>query len=216
MPTESQFLAFQGLRVHFRVVEPEGQLRHRLFILSSPLTSTFNWRKLLPELSQLGCLMVLMDLPGFGESDCGPAVPQSNEMRSHMAWGVLDELDHQRGEGLALWHLMGHGVACQTILTMANEYPDSVRSHIHVAPTLESAILPRQRRTAAGPSKADERWYARNIASAEGPHVHGRRAPAAGILRRLGGGDPQTGRHGLNETTRTDLSVRVDFFDTNS
>ena len=168
MPGNSRFLSFHGQRVHFRVAEPEGELQHRVFMLSSPLSSTFNWRKLLPELTQLGCLVVMMDLPGFGEGDCGPDSPQSNDVRARIAWGVLDELDRETGEELALWHLIGHGTACQTILTMANEYPDSVRSQVHIAPTLESAIVPRPRRSGANVSRADEKWFDRNIQNPDG------------------------------------------------
>lgn len=168
VPAKSQFLSFQGLRVHFRVAEPEGELQHRVLALSSPLSSTFNWRKLLPELTQLGCLVVMLDLPGFGESDCGPGVPQSNELRANIAWGVLDEFDRKLGTDLSLWHLMAHGSACQTILTMANEYPDSVRSQIHLSPTLERALVPRPRRAAVGGTKLEEKWFARNVQNPEG------------------------------------------------
>ena len=169
MPAESQYLSFQGLRVHFRVIEPETELKHRLLMLSSPFTSTFNWRKLIPELAQLGCLMVLADLPGFGESDSGPGVPQGDDLRAHMTWGVLDEIDRRTGEDLALWHLMAHGSACRTILTMANEYPDSVRSQIHVSPVLEEISLPRPLLPfGSGGRSPEEKWYDRNILSEEG------------------------------------------------
>ena len=168
MSGKSRYLSFHGQRVHFRVAEPEGELKHRILMLSSPLSSTFNWRKLLPELTQLGCLVAMMDLPGFGEGDCSPDTPQSNEVRAHIAWGVLDELDRETGEELALWHLIGHGTACQTILTMANEYPDSVRSQVHISPTLESAIVPRPRRSGANTGRAEERWFDRNIQNPDG------------------------------------------------
>ena len=167
MPAKSRFLAFRGQRVHFRVAEPEAELKHRVFMLSSPLGSTFNWRKLLPELTQLGCMVVMMDLPGFGEGDCGPDISQRNDIRANMAWGVLDEVDREIGSELSLWHLIGHGSACQTILAMANEYPDSVRSQIHIAPGLEEALTPKPRR-GVDRTRADEKWYDKNILNEEG------------------------------------------------
>ena len=87
MTEESRYLSFSGLRVHFRVVMPDVPVKNRMLMLSSPLTSTFSWRKLLPELSGLGCLTVLMDPPGFGRSDC--AAPVDPEVRDSIAWGVL-------------------------------------------------------------------------------------------------------------------------------
>lgn len=122
-------------------------VKSRLLLLSSPLISTFHWRKLLPELDGLGCLTVLMDLPGFGRSDV--CAPQDARERAGMVWGVLDEVDRAFGAPLSLWHLGGHGLACATILTMAAHCPDSVKSQIHFAPLFCSGKL-------AGSA---ERWY---------------------------------------------------------
>ena len=129
---ESQFLSFSGVRVHFCVVRPDVPVRNRMLLLSSPLISTFHWRKLLPELAGLGCLAVLADLPGFGRSD--PEAPQGTDVRANLLWGVLDDVDRSMGAPMSLWHLAGHGIACATLLRMAVQYPDSVKSQIHIAP----------------------------------------------------------------------------------
>lgn len=131
---ESQFLTFMGIRVHFSVSQPEGTLKNRVLLLSSPLINTFHWRKLLPELSQLGCMTVMVDLPGFGRSDCAEEVPMDPDLRASILWGILDNVDSATDAPLSLWHLMGHGSACPTILCMANQYPDSVKSQIHLSP----------------------------------------------------------------------------------
>jgi pimeloyl-ACP methyl ester carboxylesterase len=89
------YLSFQGLRVFYRAAEPEGELKHRVLCLSSPFTSTFSWRKLAPELTELGCLMLMVDLPGFGRSDYDRALPGDAETRAHLVWGVLDEIDQR-------------------------------------------------------------------------------------------------------------------------
>lgn len=132
MTEESRYLSFSGLRVHFCVIRPDTPVRNRMLLLASPLTSTFHWRKLLPELSQLGCLALLMDLPGFGKSDCD--APQSTDVRANLIWGVLDDVDRSMGAPMSLWHLMAHGIACATILRMGVQYPDSVKSQIHISP----------------------------------------------------------------------------------
>jgi len=133
---ESQYLSFRGIRVHFRVAAPEGEIRQRMLLLSSPLISAFNWRKLVPELMQLNCLTVMVDLPGFGRSDCGSYVPQDSAMRANLIWGVLDEIDRSSNAPGSIWHLAGHGSACATILEMAALYPDSVKSQIHICPLM--------------------------------------------------------------------------------
>lgn len=152
MREERRFLAFSGLRVHFALCWPEEAIKHRLMMLSSPLINTFHWRKLVPELTDLGCLCVSVDLPGFGLSD--PRAPQSVTQRSNMLWGVLDDID-QAGEcPLSMWHLMAHGTACGTILRMAAQYPDSVKSQIHLCPTFSTDI------------DSGEVWYDENVRDA--------------------------------------------------
>ena len=133
MNEESRDLSFSGLRVHYRLVCPDGPVKNRMLMLSSPLINTFHWRKLLPELTELGCLCVLVDLPGFGLSD--PGAPQAQSVRANMIWGILDSVDADTDAPMSMWHLMGHGFACATLLRMAAMYPDSVKSQIHVSPT---------------------------------------------------------------------------------
>lgn len=129
---ESRFLSFSGLRVHFEVARPEGSVKNRMLMLSSPMTNGFHWRKLVPELLDLGCLCVLADLPGFGQSD--PRAPQTNTQRANMLWGVLDVIDEELSAPLSMWHLAAHGAACGAILRMGTLFPDSVKSQIHIAP----------------------------------------------------------------------------------
>ena len=144
---ESQFLTFMGLRVHFAVARPETPLKNRVLLLGSPLVTTFHWRKLLPELSQLGCLTVMVDLPGFGLSDCFEAAPQDHDLRASILWGILDYVDRESGAPMSLWHLVAHGSACATILRMANQYPDSAKSLVHLCPTF-ALDLPKRSREA--------------------------------------------------------------------
>ena len=154
---ESQFLSFSGARVHFSVVRPETPIHNHVLLLSGPLINTFHWRKLLPELSGLGCLAVIVDLPGFGRSGCD--IPPDDDIRARLVWGVLDEVDRDCGAPLSLWHLCGHGLACGVILRMAAQYPDSVKSQIHICPTFTVDVAGRR---GDGP----ERWYEANVLNA--------------------------------------------------
>ena len=148
---ESQYLSFHGVRVHFRIAAPNGIPRERFLLLCSPLIGTFHWRKLLPELLQLDCLTVVADLPGFGRSDCGSAIPQDSLTRANILWGILDDVDRKTGAPGSLWHLAGHGTACATILEMASLYPDSVKSQVHISPLPRSPGLFR--------GAAPRQWY---------------------------------------------------------
>lgn len=155
---ESRYLSFSGLRIHFSVVRPDTPIHSRMLLLSSPLINTFHWRKILPELAGLGCLAVLVDLPGFGRSDCN--APQDDDMRANLVWGVLDDVDRSLGSPPALWHLAAHGCACATILRMAALYPDSAKSQIHIAPVFSVAVAGKR------PGEG-ERWYDANVLNAQ-------------------------------------------------
>ena len=89
MSRESLSLSFRGLPVHFSIVRPEAHLRHRVLLLCSPLLTGFHWRKLLPELSELGCLCVLAELPGFGQGAEKSAFPHNSTTRARLVWGCL-------------------------------------------------------------------------------------------------------------------------------
>ena len=102
MAEESQYLTFMGIRVHFSVVRPECETKNRVLLLCSPLITTFHWRKLIPELSQMGCLTVMADLPGFGLSDCEGDVPQDPDMRANILWGILDDVDRATGAPMSM------------------------------------------------------------------------------------------------------------------
>lgn len=153
---ESAFLSFYGIRVHFRSYVPDETPRTRIMLLTSPLISTFNWRKLLPELNELNCLTVLVDLPGFGRSSCTEETPQDAAMRANMLWGVLDAIDETTDKPGSMWHLAAHGTACPTIMEMASLCPDSVRSQIHIAPLTTAPALPKGQNI--------HTWFAKHIA----------------------------------------------------
>lgn len=145
-------MAFSGIRVHYAVARPAGDVKNRVLLLSSPMINSFHWRKVVPELQDLGCLCALVDLPGFGQSD--PRAPQSDGQRASMVWGVLDEVDAADGQPMSLWHLAAHGSACGTILRMAALYPDSVKSQIHICPVFAAP---------ARDADAPERFYDAHI-----------------------------------------------------
>ncbi len=162
MAEENQYLSFQGIRVHFSLCMPDQEIRERALLLCSPLICTFHWRKLVPELTQSGCLVAMVDLPGFGRSDCQRLSPQDHIMRANIVWGILDEIDRRTNTPNAMWHLMAHGSACATILEMAGLYPDSVKSQVHIAPLITTPNLIR--------SAPPDRWYRETIQAAEGFH----------------------------------------------
>lgn len=133
---DSRYITIRGLSLHYRVVMPVGQVRHRALLVASPGQSTHHWRNIVPELTEAGCQCVLCDLPGFGLSECRDDAPQDHETRAQFLWGLLDSLDLEEGSRLNCWHLMAHGSACGTIAAMAMMQPDSAASLLMICPML--------------------------------------------------------------------------------
>ncbi len=136
MYEDSRFITIHGLSVHYRVIEPKDEVKHRVLLVASPGQSTRSWRGIVPELTAAGCKCVLCDLPGFGLSDSRDDAPQDHDTRAQFLWGLLDTIDLETGDQLNCWHLMAHGSACGTIVTMANLQPHSVSSMLMITPIL--------------------------------------------------------------------------------
>lgn len=165
MFADSRFITIHGLTLHFRVVMPEGKVRHRVLLVPSPGQSTASWRFIVPELTAAGCQCVLCDLPGFGLSECRDDAPQDQDTRARFLWGLLDALDLEEGASLNCWHLMAHGSACGAIAQMALLQPDSVSSLFMLCPILYPPVPAPLIRLAARPAalKYIRGWFKRNI-----------------------------------------------------
>lgn len=134
MESGSYQIGIHNLTLQYRVVRPEGTVRHRALLLSSPGQSAYSWRYIVPELTGEGCICVLCDLPGYGQNEGRADVPQDHETRARILWGLLDQLDIDRDGRLNCWHLMAHGSACGTIAQMALLQPDSASSLLMLSP----------------------------------------------------------------------------------
>ena len=136
-------LSFQGIRVQAQIYEPEGEVLARAMFVSSPIADPAAWSHLLTGLSKNGVLCVSADLPGFGANPVSANVPQDNDTRTRILWGILDEIEWRRGEGQSKWHLVGHGSGCAAVLTMALYQPDSTLSRVLLNPVVDvSQISP--------------------------------------------------------------------------
>ena len=140
MEEVSRHIVIRGLNMHYRLAEPEGPVKHRVFLLCAPGFLTSCWRLLVPELTEAGCLCVMCEMPGFGRGQFKDDVPGEQGLRARYLWGVLDTVDLERDSKLGSWHLMAHGSACGTIAAMAQQQPDSSASLFMISPMLYSPI----------------------------------------------------------------------------
>ena len=224
MKSDSRFIAIRGLSVHYRVVMPEGTVRHRVLLVPSPGQSEFNWRFVVPELIAAGCKCVIADLPGFGQSQMGEGVPQDHETRAKFLWGLLDALDLEEGRQLNCWHLMAHGSAAGTIAEMAVQQPDSAASLLMFAPVLYPPLRGPLGVLASRPffEKLIRFWFRRNVLNQRRfsrmmTRLYGAPLRESALLRlhrpmlRLSGQEAML-RHALLEGCQADTSRLNDLF----
>ena len=137
-----QRMTIRGVSICYDTARPDGPVRHRVFLLSAPGATISSWRLIVQELLRAGCLCVMADMPGFGQSAFSEDMPIEQSLRARYMWGLLDEMDLQSEGQLQCWHLMGYGSACGTIAEMAIQQPDSASSLFMVSPILYSLLTP--------------------------------------------------------------------------
>lgn len=164
-----QRMIIRGVPVCYEMARPMGSVRHRVLLLSAPFSTASSWRPIVPELTQAGCLCVMADMPGFGQSGYCEDMPLEQSLRARYMWGLLDALDLQAEGELKCWHLMGNGSACGTIAEMAIQQPDSAASLFMVSPILYSLLAPPVRVLVKRPAfeRTIASWMRRNVASEE-------------------------------------------------
>lgn len=141
MRMEQMNLSFQGIRISARVYTPDSQPQHRALFVSSPICDLNSWHALCEMLCEAGCLCVCADLPGFGFCPQAANVPQDNDTRARILWGILDEVEKQREEEQTKWHLIGHGNGAAAVMTMALYQPDSTLSCVLISPVLDRFLI---------------------------------------------------------------------------
>ena len=113
MQVEDIRLSFEDFRVKFRMYTPDDDhVLHRILFVGSPVDDVMSWDALASMLADKGYLCVVADLPGFGWNPCGKNVAQDNDTRAQTLWGILDDVESNRGDAPSAWHLVGHGSGC--------------------------------------------------------------------------------------------------------
>lgn len=150
----SGIVRFKSIGVHIKISEGDVPRRNNALLIASPLTGGFNYRGLTNMPEVWGCSsLTQVDLPGFGQSDCGEHVEYDEDYFSKILWGILDEVDGSAGQ---TWHIIAHGAACRTAIRMTNMYPESVKSVVCLSPLLSKTAYPFSKQNFDG-------WFNKNI-----------------------------------------------------
>jgi pimeloyl-ACP methyl ester carboxylesterase len=131
-PFEEAFFEFEGLRLHY---ERHGEgPRVMVFLHGLLLDSQLN-RRLAADLAERGFQVILLDLPGHGQSD-KPRHASAHRMDSyaHHVVGLLDELDIDEAV------VGGVSLGANVSLEVAVQAPERVRGLLIEMPVLEWAV----------------------------------------------------------------------------
>lgn len=134
---ESRFAELDGIRVHYRLWTPQGDMTGRVMMIHGLGGSAYSWERCVDSLLKEGLLVVAVDLPGFGYSQRRPGTDHSQKSRSRSLWQLaktVDELeDVTSGDK---WILVGHSMGGGTAAAMALSGHDNTKALVLVAGAL--------------------------------------------------------------------------------
>jgi 2-hydroxy-6-oxonona-2,4-dienedioate hydrolase len=115
---ESRFLLVDGIRLHYRLFEPEDlPAKGNIMLVHGFSGSTFSWRHTLPFLRENGYRVIAVDLPAYGFSDKSSTFNHSSSSRAELLWKLAGEYSESG------WILAGHSMGAATVLAMAGLHP---------------------------------------------------------------------------------------------
>ncbi len=122
----SQFTMIDGLKVHYRILEPEDDPKGNIVFIHGFAASTFSWRKNMDFFAEHGYRVVAVDMPGYGFSDKDQPFDHSHDSRSKLVWELLDSISEKK------WVLVGHSMGGGTVGYMAAMKPERTEKLIMV------------------------------------------------------------------------------------
>lgn len=135
---ESRFVTVRNFQLHARIFAPSFPRGKKVLFVHGLGGSTFSFRYapqyLLPE----GLFLVMVDLPGFGESS-RKGSELSQKAQARLLWECVDVLEEEGVVPEALrgtpWFLVGHSMGGGVVFLMSMEYPERVEGAVLIAPS---------------------------------------------------------------------------------
>lgn len=127
---DSRFVTVNGLKVHYKIA---GRGEPVFVLLHGFGASVFSWRKVMPELAELGTV-VAYDRPAFGLTERplrwqGPN-PYAFETQVDLLIGLMDALGVRRAI------LVGHSAGAPVAFQAALAHPERVQALVVVGPAI--------------------------------------------------------------------------------
>lgn len=116
---DSRFIEVDNIRYHYRIWQPEGEIKGKVLLLHGFAGSTYSWRNNVNDLKNAGYQIISLDLPGFGYTERKPGLNHSQLKHAERIWNFLTRLESESiVDQNQNWHLIGHsyggGIAAAT------------------------------------------------------------------------------------------------------
>lgn len=134
---ESQFLRVDNIKYHYRIWQPETEIRGKILLLHGFAGSTYSWRNNTEALKDAGYQVVALDLPGFGYTERKTGLNHSQLEQAKRVWNFLNKLESNKlVDQNKNWHLLGHSFGGGTVAAAAYYDQAQVKSLILIAGAL--------------------------------------------------------------------------------
>jgi len=126
----SEFYYHQNTKYHYRVFKPEV-VKHKILLIHGFSASTFSFRKNIDFLMRQECLVVAVDMPGFGYSDKSDKANYSDLEKINALNHILIKQDSLIADN-SPWIILGHSMGANTSAQFANQYPNYTKALIWI------------------------------------------------------------------------------------
>lgn len=121
------FTSSDNVKLHAQIYPNEQAYKGKILFIHGLGASSASFRNNAPFFAQQGFLVISIDLPAFGYSSKDSGIDHSQTNRSRLIWEFLDYYDNENNL-IDDWHLVGHSMGGSTILAMAEQKPNQVKS----------------------------------------------------------------------------------------
>ncbi|MFW6382242.1 MAG: alpha/beta fold hydrolase, partial [Bacillota bacterium] len=134
---ESQFIKVDDIKYHYRVWQPERELKGKILLLHGFAGSTYSWRNNVKDLKEAGYQVIALDLPGFGYTERKTGLNHSQLKQAERIWNFLNRLESDNiVNPNKNWHLIGHSYGGGTAAAAAYLNQAKVQSLILISGAL--------------------------------------------------------------------------------
>lgn len=126
----SELYYHQNTKYHYRVFKTK-EIKSKVVLIHGFSASTFSFRHNSDFLSQNNCLVVAIDMPGFGFSDKSDLANYSDTSRIQAIHSILKKQDSILNN-TEKWILIGHSMGANVTAQYATMYPEHINALIWI------------------------------------------------------------------------------------